>query len=321
MQYIYQSSYEPPDNLIYKNAHISTIIPGILKKYPIPPYIRERLELSDGDFLLLDWWKQSNTDKLIIISHGLEGHSRRTYVNSCANYFHNDGYSILAWNQRSCGGEINRLPKLYHMGLIEDLNEVIKHAIDHGYKEINLIGYSMGGILSLNFLGRMHTPSCIKACITFSTPLDLLSNAAVFRKRSNIIYLKNFMVDFKRKLKIKQSQFPEIFDEKKLRDIKSFDELDDFFTAPLFGFKNKEDYYKKNSPLFILNQITIPTLIVNAENDPFLTPESFLNNFEIPNHNLYFEKPKFGGHVGFSLKDTSYSWAEIRAKQFIESIS
>lgn len=320
MQFITQSSYQPPDNMLYRNAHLSTIISGALKKYPVPPYKRERLELHDGDFLLLDWWKQNKANKLIIISHGLEGHSRRTYANSCANYFHKYGYSILAWNQRSCGGEINRLPKLYHMGLIEDLNEVIKYAIQKGFKEIYLIGYSMGGILSLNYLGRTQTPDCIKACVTFSTPLNLLSNAKVFRKPSNFIYLKNFIIDFKRKLKYKHSQFPEIFDEKKLQAIKSFDELDDFFTAPMFGFKNKEEYYKKTSPIYILKNITIPTLVVNAENDPFLTPESFLDNYEIPNPNLYFEKPKYGGHVGFSLKDTSYSWTEIRAKQFIETL-
>ncbi len=318
MQFIEKSSYQP-DNFIYKNAHLSTIISGAIKKYPIPPYQRERLELNDGDFLLLDWWKQDKSSKLVIISHGLEGHSRRTYANSCADYFHKYGYSILAWNQRSCGGEINRLPKLYHMGIIEDINQVVNHAITFGYSEIYLIGFSMGGTVSLNYVGKLDIPSQIKACVTFSTPINLLSNVKAFKKPSNYIYLQNFILDFKRKLKYKHSQFPEIFDKAKIA-VKSFDELDDYFTAPLFGFKNKEDYYRKASPLYALNNIKIPTLIVNAENDPFLTEENFLDQYEIPNPNIYFEKPKYGGHVGFSLKNTNFSWAEIRAKQFIDSL-
>ncbi|TWP23880.1 alpha/beta fold hydrolase [Apibacter muscae] len=320
MNYIKKSTYNPTENLIYTNAHLSTIVAGAIKKYPIPPYNRERLELEDGDFLLLDWWRNENTNKLIILSHGLEGHSRRTYINSCADYFHQAGYSILAWNQRSCGGEMNRLPSLYHVGMIHDLEKVVTYSITQGYSEVYLIGYSMGGAVSLNYTGRMKIPKELKACIAFSSPLDFVSNAETFRKPANYIYLKNFINDFKKKLKYKSKQYPDIFDINLIRSINSFDEFDEYVTVPLFGFKNKEDYYKKVSPIHILDNINIPTLIVNAKNDPFLSPESFLKENQMSNANIYFEMPKYGGHIGFMLPKSKFSWVEIRAKEFIEDI-
>ncbi|MGM5632041.1 alpha/beta fold hydrolase [Apibacter raozihei] len=320
MHFIEKSGYQPPNNFIFKNAHLSTIIPGAIKKYPVPPYSREKLELPDGDFLLLDWWINDSTDSIVIISHGLEGHSRRTYINSCADYFHKFGYSVLAWNQRSCGGEINRLPKLYHMGLIDDLKCVVNQAIYSGFKKIHLIGYSMGGIVTLNYAGKINVPEEVKSCITFSTPLNVLQNVKAFKKTSNFFYFHNFMVDFKKKLIFKHSQFPDIFNIKQAKSIKSFDDLDSLFTAPIYGFANKEEYYLKVSPLFVLNNIKTPTLIVNAENDPFLTEENYLDRYEISNPNIYFEKPKYGGHVGFPLHNSKFSWAEIRAKEFIDSI-
>lgn len=137
------------------NRHMETIIPSMFFKVDDIIYDRERLELSDGDFLDLDWLTgKKKKENLIVLSHGLEGSSDRYYIKRAARYFHERGWDILAWNCRSCSGEMNRLPRFYHHGDTEDLSKVIDHVLKSSYKKVILIGYSMGGSMSLKYLGE-----------------------------------------------------------------------------------------------------------------------------------------------------------------------
>lgn len=319
MPVIKNSSYNGSVSFLHKHKHISTIYAGMFKKFPSPNYTREILELQDGDFLAIDYTLK-NPQKAIILCHGLEGNSQRTYMNSCATYFLERDFSVFAWNNRSCSGEMNRLPRLYHHGTIDDLDAVIQFALSK-VEEIYLMGYSMGGAQTLNYLGRTkNVNNRIKAGIAISVPIEVKSSAASLKKGFNRVYMKNFTYDLIPKLKYKAEQFPELLDWKKIKDIKGFDDLDDNFTAPLHGFNDREDYYYKVSPARNITNITTPVLIINALDDPFLGADCYPVATAKNNAFIHLEMPKFGGHCAFPMKNNVHSYAEIRAFSFITSL-
>jgi uncharacterized protein len=316
MPLIENSSYPTP-NFINRNAHFSTIIPAKFKQYPVPNYTREKISTDDGDFLNLDWRFQKDKDKLIILFHGLEGDSKRTYLNSCSDYFFEKGFNILAWNHRTCGGEMNLTSRLYHHGSIDDVHRVVEKAILEEFQQIHLIGYSMGGALVLNYLGNYEIDQRIKSAVAFSAPISLKSCADTLKKFPNTVYFKNFKRTLVPKFKEKAKQFPGKLNEVIIDKIKTFDEVDEYFTAALHGYLSKEDYYFQASPATVLDHIKTPCLIVNALNDPFLGPDCYPKE-RFKNHQFCnFETPKYGGHCGFPLKNNKHSWAEIRAWEFI----
>ncbi|WP_130734620.1 YheT family hydrolase [Flavobacterium sp. J27] len=320
MPVIATSSYNNHVSFLYKNSHIATIYAGKFKKFPAPQYTREVLELEDGDFLAVDYHLKTNT-KAIILCHGLEGNSQRTYMNSCATYFLNKGFSVFAWNNRSCSGSMNRLPRLYHHATIEDLDAVIQFALTK-VEKVYLIGYSMGGAQTLNYFGRVKNISDrVMAGVAVSVPIEIKSSAESLKKGFNQVYMKNFMFDLTKKLKYKAKQFPDLMDWSKIKNIDGFDYLDDHFTAPLHGFIDKEDYYFKVSPARSLTNIQKPVLIINALDDPFLGEDCYPNSFAEKSNYVYLETPKYGGHCAFPFKNEVYSYAELRAFVFIEELS
>lgn len=310
-------NYQPA--LIFRNGHFATIYAGRIKPTKHPNYLTEYLELNDGDFLKIDYFINENKEKVLILCHGLEGDSRRAYNNTCANYFIKKGFSIFAWNNRSCGGEINRLPKLYHHAAIEDLQEVIEYVSDKGFQEIYILGFSMGGAQILNYLAKEKVNSKIKSCVAVSTPVQLKSSAIKLRKGFNRVYLNVFIRKIKRKLRAKANQFPGLLNEHMIEKIKSFDEVDEFFTAPLHGFKDREDYYKKASPGYSIHKIKTPVLIINSEDDPFLGKDSYPADLARKSNTIFLEVTRYGGHCGFPLWGKDYTWADQRAYEFFSS--
>lgn len=317
MPLIEHSAYEAK-GFWRKNSHLSTILGTRYKKYPVPQYTREKISTDDGDFLNLDWRFQDNKKKLAILFHGLEGDSKRTYLNTCSDYFFEKGYNILAWNHRSCGGEMNQTIRLYHHGVTDDVHRVMVKAIGEGYESIYLIGYSMGGALIVNYLGEYETHHSLKAAAVFSIPISLKSCSDTLKVFPNTIYLNNFKKTLIPKFKAKSKQYPGQVNEAMLANIKSFDEIDAYYTAPLHGYASKEEYYHKASPATVLDQVKVPTLIVNAANDPFLGEECYPKERFTKYPHLFFEIPKYGGHCAFPLKNTLHSWAEIRAYEFLK---
>ena len=143
----------PRPRLLF-HPHIETIYPSLLRKVNLVAYERERISTPDQDFLDLDWLKQGST-KLVIISHGLEGNTSRPYVRGMAKAFYNAGYDVLAWNYRGCGEEMNRSLRFYHSGATDDLDYIIQHINKKNtHSEISLIGFSLGGNLTLKYLGE-----------------------------------------------------------------------------------------------------------------------------------------------------------------------
>lgn len=318
MPLIKNSNYKTP-KIWYRNPHVSTIYFGRFLKTNPPIYQRERLELNDGDFLDVDFTIRS-TKKVVILCHGLEGGSIRTYNNTSANYFLSKDFSVFAWNNRSCSGEMNRLLRMYHHAVIEDLNTIVEYVINKGFEEVYLMGFSMGGAQIMNYLSRMTINPKVKAAVAVSTPIQLKGSAESLKKGFNKVYLQNFITKISKKFDIKREQFPDAIDWKKLEKIKSFDEIDEHFTAVVHGFSDKEDYYKKASPAYSMHATNIPVLVINALDDPFLDENCFPIDFAKSHPFVFLETPENGGHCAFPTTSPKLSFPEIRALEFFEEI-
>jgi len=297
---------------------VQTILPVLLPRRMTRAFSRTRLELADGDFLDLDWLRAGHA-RLAVIAHGLEGSSSQKYVRGMAGTLHAAGWDVLAWNFRGCGGEPNRLLRAYHSGDTADLAAVITHAaVD--YSQIALVGFSLGGNVTLKYLGEAPPHPAIVAAAAISVPLDLASSArALDQRRSNRLYLRRFLVSLIAKIEAKARDFPGELNIEGIRGIRSFQEFDDRFTAPLHGFRDAEDYWKRASARQFLARISVPTLVLNARNDPFLTADSMPGPEAEANASLFLEAPASGGHAGFlDLARGVQPWSERRVAEFLD---
>ena len=290
------SAFRPPRFL--RNGHLQTILPVIFDRLADPGFRRERLELEDGDFLDLDWLGSGGRN-LAILSHGLEGHSRDGYMRTTAAAFREAGWDVLAWSFRGCSGEMNRLARFYHSGETGDLGKVIARAACD-YSRIGLIGFSLGGNLILKYLGESPPHPAVIAGVAISAPVDLASSArALDRNPANRIYLRRLIDSLIRKVEAKARVFPDILDLCGIESIHGFTDFDDRYTARLHGFADAEDYWARCSSRPLLPAINVPTLLLNARNDPFLTPESFPVSEAAASTTFFLEAPSSGGHLGF----------------------
>ncbi|MFT2010617.1 YheT family hydrolase [Pontibacter sp. 13R65] len=308
------SAYKPPFYLL--NGHLQTIVPGLFRKVPGVQYERERLPTPDQDFIDIDW-SRVGSDTVVILSHGLEGDSERSYIKGMVKTFNAHGIDALAWNYRSCSGEPNKLLRSYHLGASDDLDFVLRHALQVGnYQTVFLIGFSAGGNISLKYLGEApeQVPQEVKRAIVFSAPVDLKSSA----QRISKIYSRRFLKSLEIKLAQKRELFPDKVDLSGYNPLWSFPEFDERFTAPLHGFASADDYYTRSSSKQFIKNIRIPTLLVNAKNDPFLSNSCFPVKEAEHNPNFFLEAPAEGGHVGFAIdfRQNVY-YSEIRAVQFL----
>jgi len=299
------------------NAHLETIFPSQFRKVNLPPYQRERVNTPDQDFLDLDWLKQ-DSKKLVILSHGLEGDTTRPYIKGMAKAFYEKKFDVLTWNYRGCSGEVNKTLGFYHSGATTDLDTVVNHAVAKGYTEIDLVGFSLGGNLTLKYLGEdRKRPQQLERAVVFSVPMDLHTSCVKISEPSNWIYSQRFLRSLRKKVLEKAKVIREL-DASGLKKVRTLHEFDDLFTGPIHGFYDALDYYTQSSSLKLVTRINIPTLIVNAKNDPFLSPECYPVDL-LKNHPFVtFESPEFGGHVGFSqFSKNGLYWSEERALEFI----
>lgn len=311
---VIESSFRPPR--LISNGHVQTILGALLRRR-LAAFQRERLELPDGDFLDLDW-RLSGHRRLAIISHGLEACSSAGYITGLAKALNAAGWDVLAWNMRGCSGELNRLARSYHSGESGDLRTVIGHAATKAYDSISLIGFSLGGNVTLKYLGESppHPKVASAACV--SVPVDLRASAeALDTQRQNRFYLRRFLVTMVAKIATKTQRFPGQIARADLSRIQTLREFDDLFTAPLHGFKNAEDYWAQCSARQFLPRISVPTLLINAHNDSFLTPHSMPFEEAMASEQLHFEAPASGGHVGFLSSLRKPPWYERRIVEFV----
>ena len=314
--------YRP--SLPFRFGNASTLYPSLFRTSPVlPEPVTGRIELEDGDFLDYDLHR-SRTGKargLVVISHGLEGNSRRKYVLGMALTATNLGFDAACWCQRGCSGEPNRLERSYHSGETGDLHAVLTHCLNAGgYDRAALVGFSMGGNQILKYLGEdpAKVPSEVRGAVTFSTPCDLDGCELMLALPSRRLYFHYFMRGLSQKVREKAAMFPDRVDVGLLDGIRTLRDFDDRFTAPTNGFRDGSDYYARCSSLQFLPDIKIPALVVNAQDDPFMSPSCYPVSAAESNPNLHLEMPKYGGHVGFVLTNSgNVYWSEKRAGQFL----
>jgi predicted alpha/beta-fold hydrolase len=314
-----KNEYKPSG--LFKNGHFNTLFTHITRKGPGLEYTREKIINSKSFSLYLDWIKNSSKN-LLILTHGLESNSYASYIKTMAGTFLNKNFDILAWNCRGCAiGETVEKNSYYHSGVSEDLRSVINHVTKTSqYKNIILIGYSMGGNITLKYLGEESDKlsSCIKGAMAISTPLDLVSSSESLAKKSNFIYTKSFLKTIHKKVKENKKDLEELdLDIKLLLKTKTLIEFDHHFTAKIHGFRSGLDYYEKSSSINKLKEIKTKTLIINALDDPFLGEKCFPTEEQISNKNIKTIYPKHGGHVGFYTSNKEkIGWLERQALNF-----
>lgn len=279
----------------------------------IPPSAirRERLETPDGDFIDVDWVAPAQVHDtglrrpLLILFHGLEGSSASHYAKSFAAYAHRNGMHLALPHFRGCSGEMNRAPRAYHSGDFEEVGWVMRTLAERtaAIRSVQLaVGISLGGNALLRWAveaGAQATRWCA-AMAAVSAPLDLRAGGdALGRGLSRRIYTPMFLRSMKPKALAKWDQFPGLFDRDAVRRAQTLRAFDDAFTAPLHGFKSVDDYWQRASAKPGLAAIRIPSLVLNALNDPFVPWQSLPQAHEVgPCVTLW--QPQDGGHVGFA---------------------
>jgi predicted alpha/beta-fold hydrolase len=315
---VLDSTYRAPWG--FGNGHVQTIFPALFRRVPVITRRRERISTPDGDFLDLDWHTEVNRTRLAILSHGLEGDTTNTYIQGMAHALARADWDVLAWNFRGCSGEPNRLLRSYHSGATEDLAAVIAHAPER-YTRLALVGFSLGGNMTLKYLGEPGPDPRVAGAVAYSVPCDLASSAHQLEGFFHRIYMSRFLRSLRGKVREKMTRFPGRLDDTGLDAMRTFREFDGAYTAPMNGFASAEDYWTRASSRPALERITVPTLLVNALDDPFLPPACFPVAEARASRSFFLETPRSGGHVGFvSFNARKEYWSERRAVEFLGEV-
>ena len=308
--------------LPFRNSHFNTVYRALFMKEQVS-YNRKRILTWDDDFIDLDF-SLVGSKTLVVLIHGLEGSSQSKYIIAASNEMNAEGFDTVAFNLRGCSGEDNWLVQTYHSGKTEDVHFVINHLADtYSYDEIVIVGYSLGGNLTLKYMGEYAKTqsSKIKCAIAVSVPIDLASSGKEMGTFKNKIYVDEFLKTLRAKELLKAKNFPEFnLDKEKLLKAKVFRDFDVLYTAPVFGFSGPEDYWEKASSKPYLASIEKPTILITSQDDPFLPAECYPIKEATASKNFYLEITKYGGHVGFisSFLPQENRWLENRMLNFIK---
>lgn len=259
MPVVRQSTYPGPPRYLF-NGHLQTIIPSVFRKIEGVAYERERFMLSDGDFVDLDWL-DTKSKKLVVLTHGLEGDSGRHYIKGTAKLFARHGWDVLAWNCRSCSGEMNKAFRLYNHGEIGDISELIDHALrTKHYEKIALVGYSMGGNISLKYVGvkGKDLPDAVQGVAAFSAPTNLKTSAELLDLPKNRLYRERFMKKLTKKITAKAELYPGKLDMERLKNVKVWKDFDDFFRPPSTVTEMRTIFMNRPRPSILSKKCTFP---------------------------------------------------------------
>jgi predicted alpha/beta-fold hydrolase len=281
-------------------------------------------EIEPGVRLLAHcrWHEERNAHPTLLLAHGLEGSSTSVYMLGTAAKAFEAGFNVLRLNQRNCGGTEHLTPTLYHSGMSGDLRAVV-HELNMRDKldRIFLTGFSMSGNIALKLAGEYgETPPLeLKGICAVSPSVDLSASAEAIERPANRLYMRNFMHNLRRRIRYKQKLYPELYDATDLHLVRTIRDFDERYTAAHGGFINADDYYARASALPLLGRIRIPTLIIHAQDDPFIPFEPLRHPSIKENSYLVMLDPQHGGHVGFVASETEGEdrfWAENRLVEF-----
>jgi predicted alpha/beta-fold hydrolase len=313
------TSYPAPPWL--PGGHLQTIYPAIWIAKPEVRYRRERWQAPDGDFVDIDFVDGQPGRPFIVLFHGLEGSSESHYARALMAHIAALGWSGAVPHFRGCSGEPNLAPRFYHSGDAQEVDWILRHLAAHRIvRDANKFyasGVSLGGNALLRWLGEsQHQAEIVDAACAISAPLDLAGGGAALSRGLNLIYTRVFLQTLKPKCMHKLEQFPGLFDRETMLRARNLYEFDNIVTAPLHGYRNTDDYWDRASAKHVLNDITLPTLVLNARNDPFL-PARHLPRTAA--RHVTLEYPAQGGHVGFTAgMPPGQSWLPQRIVRFLE---
>jgi uncharacterized protein len=313
--------FSPPSFL--RNGHAMTIFAALYQRrfdLPSPQSRNFQTEPETTIQTLCHWQPQPRAHRTVILVHGLEGAADRHYMLGTAQKAWHAGCNVVRMNVRNCGGTEHLTPTLYHSGLTSDLRFVLMELIAKDQlPEICLIGFSMGGNHSLKLAGELgnEAPPQLKGVCAISPPIDLELCSRAIRETRNFIYDRRFLKSLKARMQIKHQHYPGIVDLQKLARARSLWDFDEIVTAPHFGFRDARDYYAQASSGPYLKKIRVPTLIIHAQDDPFIpfTPFAQLPPLEF----VRLLATQHGGHVGFwqpRINGNDNYWAEQTAVDF-----
>ena len=300
--------------------HLQTIIPNVYRRVEGVFYQRERISTWDNDFIDLDWSKVGSP-KLVLLLHGFEGSSERVYAKGLTRMLNEQGFDVCAMNLRGCSGEDNIQLYSYHSGKTDDVDWVVQHiAATPSYSEIYMVGISLGGNLTMKYLGEELWDSVrhIQAAVAVSVPVHYETSFQHLIKGWNKIYERRFTKQVKEKVRRKMSRYPGVVDYNRVLAARNLWEFTAAFTVPIHGFKDVDDYNKQVQAYTYLGGIRTPVLLINADNDPLLTKECYPLQQASDSKFLDLEITRNGGHVGFCEDlNEKHNWLEKRITRYL----
>ena len=317
--------YVAPSWLPGGNAQ--TIYPFLLNSLPLISYRRERWELDDGDFIDIDWLDNLVDSPLVELFHGLEGGSRSHYAQSIMGALRDKGWRGAVVHFRGCSGSPNRLPRAYHAGDSEEIDWILHRIckLNNSLRSttpIYAVGISLCGNALLKWLGEQGKQACniLNGAVTVSVPLDLVASGLALESGFNRFYARHFLGTLKQKAFEKYARFPGLFDTAAVAACNTLYQFDNLITAPLHGFRDTDEYWNLSSSKPWLKHVQVPTLIINARNDPFM-PEPVLPTPDKVSYAVTLEFPEQGGHVGFlnAPFPGKQTWLPGRIIEFLKS--
>jgi len=303
-------------------GHLQTIYPATVIAKPPVSYRRERWDAPDGDFVDIDFVDGVPGKPYVVMFHGLEGSSNSHYARALMAHIAPLGWSGAVPHFRGCSGELNRAPRFYHSGDAQEIDWIL-HRLSAERKtrkasKLYASGVSLGGNALLRWLGEsQHGAEIVDAACAISAPLDLAKGGAALSQGLNRVYTRMFLQTLKPKCVKKLEQFPGLFDRKAMLDARNLYEFDNVVTAPLHGYRDTDDYWYRASAKHVLTDISVPTLVLNAQNDPFLPGQHLPRRAA---RCVTLEYPQHGGHVGFAVGSLPgrLNWLPQRMLHFLE---
>ncbi|GAB3457308.1 alpha/beta fold hydrolase [Massilia terrae] len=300
------------------NGHLQTIVPATFTPKPKVAFRRERWDTPDGDFIDVDFVDGAPGQPFVVLFHGLEGSSDSHYARSLMAAVAALGWSGAVPHFRGCSGELNRAARFYHSGDAAELDWILRRLRARAGGKFFVAGVSLGGNALLRWLGEsQHQAEIVDIACAVSAPMDLARGGESLSSGFNMLYTRMFLRSMKPKCLAKLEHFPGLFDRDALLSARNLYEFDNIVTAPLHGFRDTDDYWDRASAKHILNDITVPTLVLNARNDPFMP------GIHLPQEAascVVLEYPETGGHVGFAVgaPPGRIDWLPRRLLHFFE---
>jgi predicted alpha/beta-fold hydrolase len=305
-----------------RNPHLQTVYAALFAPAPRVAMRRERWDTPDGDFVDVDIVDGPPGSPWLHLFHGLEGSSNSPYARRLMAHVQQRGWRGSVLHFRGCSGEPNRLPRAYHSGDSEEVDWSVRRVQRlAGGAPLYAAGVSLGGNALAKWLGERGEEACaiVSRAAVVSAPLDLMAAGDALGRGVALVYARHFLVSLKRSSLARLTRYPGLYDARAVRRSRTLREFDNVVTAPLHGFRDTDDYWTRASAKPLLAGVRVPTLVVNARDDPFL-PESALPTEREVSAAVKLEFPARGGHVGFVSGPFpgNIDWLPARLLHFFE---